>query len=96
MPLVQQSHMDPKTLKIRSSLGCQAFNAINQTDLSPQLSCNASKDWTTQTNKHSCSSHGWMDFMVFLSQVHPITLCGTDVHVMLAFGLYGKEGCVFL
>lgn len=33
MPLVQQSHMDPKTLKIHSNLVYQAFKAINQMDL---------------------------------------------------------------
>ena len=34
---------------------------------------------------------------MFLCQVCPITLCGSDitVHVMLAVGLYGKEGLFF-
>lgn len=64
----------------------------------PQLSCEAGKDWTAPTNKHACSSDSRMDFMMFLNQVRPITLCGSDVtvHVMLAFGLFGKEGCFVL
>lgn len=38
-----------------------------------------------------------MDFMMFLNQVCPFFLCGSDitVHVMLAFGLNGKEGFHF-
>lgn len=85
--LVQQSHMAPKTLKI---LVYRAFNAINQMDPRPQLSC---KHCTPPTNKHSCSSDSRVDFMMFWNQVRPITLCGSDVtvHVMPAFGLYRKE-----
>lgn len=38
-----------------------------------------------------------MDFMMFLNQVCPIFLCGSDitVHVMLAFGLTVKKGFMF-
>lgn len=38
-----------------------------------------------------------MDWMMFLHQVCPIILCGSDitVHVMLAASLYGKEGYFF-
>ena len=38
-----------------------------------------------------------MGLMMFLNQVHHAILCGSDVtvRVMIAFGLYGKEGWVF-
>lgn len=38
-----------------------------------------------------------MGLMMFLNQVHHTILCGSDVtvRVMIAFGLYGKEGWFF-
>lgn len=80
-----------KQLRVHSNLIYQAFNAINQVALSfyvwgPQLSCNASEDCT-----NAALIAEWI--LMFLYQVCPIILCGSDiiVHVIPAAGLYGKE-----